>query len=120
MTALRPSVRDHHPARPSTTSEQPTPPAPESHPGPPASDRPAPGRRDADAMAVASFVCGLVGLLVMNLVLGPVAIVLAGLALLRGTTRPGRARLGLVLGIADLAVLAFLVSADHTWSWSIG
>nr|WSX54366.1 DUF4190 domain-containing protein [Streptomyces sp. NBC_00974] len=71
-------------------------------------------------MAVISFLSGLVGLLAMNLVLGPIAIVLAGIALFRGTTRPTRARLGLALGIADLAVLAYLVSADHTWSWSLG
>ncbi|MET9470398.1 DUF4190 domain-containing protein [Streptomyces sp. NPDC006544] len=71
-------------------------------------------------MAVISFLSGLVGLLAMNLVLGPIAIVLAGLALFRGTTRPARARLGLALGIADLVVLACLISADHTWSWSLG
>ena len=34
-------------------------------------------RRDADGMAVAAFVLGLVGLLVMNILLGPIAIVLA-------------------------------------------
>ncbi|MFJ5806018.1 MULTISPECIES: hypothetical protein [unclassified Streptomyces] len=76
--------------------------------------------READDMAVVSFLSGLVGLLVMNLVLGPIAIVLAGLALYRGTSRPGRARLGLVLGVADLAILAYLINADGTWSWSVG
>ncbi|MFD6180743.1 DUF4190 domain-containing protein [Streptomyces goshikiensis] len=81
---------------------------------------PAPARRrDADAMAVTAFVLGLVGLLVMNIVLGPVAVVLGSLALRRRTSRPGRARLGIVLGVADLVVLAALVSADHTWSWSL-
>ncbi|MFB7051866.1 hypothetical protein ACFCXT_01790 [Streptomyces vinaceus] len=80
----------------------------------------APAGRQADGMAVASFVLGLVGLLAMNLLLGPASIVLAALALRRGTTRPGRARLGLALGVADLVVLACLVSADQTWSWSIG
>ncbi|MBT2406608.1 DUF4190 domain-containing protein [Streptomyces sp. ISL-86] len=78
------------------------------------------GVRDADAMAVTAFVLGLVGTLAMNLVLGPVAIVLATLALRRGTSRPGRARLGLALGIADLVILACLVSADQTLSWSVG
>ncbi|ATL30660.1 hypothetical protein KY5_5642 [Streptomyces formicae] len=77
------------------------------------------GRRDADGMAVASFVLGLLGLLVLNLFLGPVAIVLAGLALWRGTTRRGRALLGLGLGVADLVVLAALVSMDNTVSWSL-
>ncbi|GHB74702.1 hypothetical protein GCM10010347_51460 [Streptomyces cirratus] len=79
-----------------------------------------PRTRDADGMAVASFLLGLVGLLAMNLLLGPASMALAVLALRRGTTRPGRARLGFALGVADLVVLVCLVSADHTWSWSIG
>lgn len=82
--------------------------------------RPAPRtRRDADGMAVAAFVLGLVGLLVMNMVLGPIAVVLAGLALGRGTARRGRALLGLALGLADLVVLAVLVSANGTVGWGI-
>ncbi|MFJ6718971.1 MULTISPECIES: DUF4190 domain-containing protein [unclassified Streptomyces] len=85
--------------------------------------RPRPVRdrtRDADGMAVASFLLGLVGLLAMNLLLGPASMVLAVLALRRGTSRPGRARLGFALGVADLVVLACLVGADHTWSWGVG
>ncbi len=76
------------------------------------------GFRDADGMAVASFVLGLLGLLVLNLVLGPVAIVLAGLALWRGTSRRFRALLGLGLGVSDLAVYAALLAADDTVSWT--
>ncbi|MFF3848303.1 DUF4190 domain-containing protein [Streptomyces sp. NPDC002328] len=76
------------------------------------------GVRDTDGMAVASFVLGLVGLLVLNVFLGPIAIVLASLALWRGTTRRGRAWLGLTLGIADLVVLAAFMQADATISWS--
>jgi hypothetical protein len=83
-----------------------------------AGDRPT-GRRDTDGMAVASFVLGLVGLLVLNVFLGPIAIVLASLALWRGTARRGRALLGLGLGIADLVVLGALIAADGTLSWSI-
>ncbi|MFE2944872.1 DUF4190 domain-containing protein [Streptomyces sp. NPDC059255] len=75
--------------------------------------------RDADGMAVASFVLGLLGLLVLNLVLGPLAIVLAALALMRGTGRRGRAALGLFLGVADLVVLAVLAGADGTLSWGL-
>ncbi|MFI9605361.1 DUF4190 domain-containing protein [Streptomyces sp. NPDC004069] len=77
------------------------------------------GTHDADGMAVASFVLGLLGLLVLNLFLGPVAIVLAGAALWRGTTRRGRAWLGLALGIADLVVLLAFVQMDNTLSWSL-
>jgi hypothetical protein len=76
-------------------------------------------RREADGMAVASFVLGLVGLLIFNVVLGPVALVLAGLALSRGTSRRGRALFGLTLGAADLIVLAAAASADQSFSWSI-
>ncbi|WP_408055580.1 DUF4190 domain-containing protein [Streptomyces apricus] len=74
--------------------------------------------RDADGMAVASFVLGLVGLLALNVVLGPLSVVLASAALLRGTTRRGRAFLGLGLGVADLLVLLAFMSADNTLSWS--
>lgn len=74
--------------------------------------------RDADGMAVAAFILGLVGLLVLNVFLGPIAIVLASVALWRGTDRRGRAFLGLGLGIADLVVLIAVMHVDSTVSWS--
>ncbi|MDX2679160.1 DUF4190 domain-containing protein [Streptomyces soliscabiei] len=76
------------------------------------------GVRDADGMAVASFILGLLGLLVLNVFLGPIAIVLAAVALWRGTARRGRAYLGLALGVADLVVLVAFMQADSTISWS--
>ncbi|MEU9092847.1 DUF4190 domain-containing protein [Streptomyces sp. NPDC048428] len=76
--------------------------------------------RDADGLAVASFVLGLVGLLVLNLVLGPMAIVMAIVALARSTTRRGRALLGLALGVADLVILAFVVTGNGVVAWSFG
>ncbi|MFJ1806015.1 MULTISPECIES: DUF4190 domain-containing protein [unclassified Streptomyces] len=76
------------------------------------------GVRDTDGMAVASFILGLVGLLVLNVFLGPIAIILAAVALWRGTARRGRAYLGLALGIADLVVLVAFMQADSTISWS--
>ncbi|GAA3993951.1 DUF4190 domain-containing protein [Streptomyces plumbiresistens] len=77
------------------------------------------GIRDADGMAVASFVLGLLGLLVLNLFLGPTAIALAAVSLWRGTTRKGRAYLGLGLGVADLVVLLAFMQMDNAVSWSI-
>jgi hypothetical protein len=76
------------------------------------------GTRDADGMAVASFILGLLGLLVLNVFLGPVAIALAAVALWRGTARRGRAFLGMGLGVADLLVLVTVMQMDNTVSWS--
>lgn len=78
-----------------------------------------PRPRDADGMAVASFILGLLGLLVLNLFLGPVAIVLAGASLWRGTSRRGRAYLGMALGVADLVVLLVAMRFTDTVSWSL-
>jgi hypothetical protein len=77
------------------------------------------GLRDTEGMAVASFVLGLIGLVALNLVLGPIAIALALVALRRGTPRPFRARLGLALGIADLLLLAVLLAVNHGVSWTV-
>lgn len=77
-------------------------------------------RSHADGMAVASFILGLLGTLVLNIVLGPCALILGGLSLARGTTRRGRALLGLALGAADLLLLALLTTTDGTISWHIG
>ncbi|MET7454680.1 DUF4190 domain-containing protein [Streptomyces sp. NPDC005574] len=76
------------------------------------------GRRDTEGMAVASFVLGLVGLLVMNIVLGPIAIVLAVMALRRNTPRRFRALLGLGLGIADIVVLVVLMAVNGGAAWT--
>ncbi|MEU4108412.1 DUF4190 domain-containing protein [Streptomyces sp. NPDC027717] len=78
-----------------------------------------PRPRDADGMAVASFILGLLGLLVLNLFLGPVAIVLAAVSLLRGTRRRGRAFLGMALGVADIVVLVLAMRLTDTVSWSL-
>ncbi|MDH6132010.1 threonine/homoserine/homoserine lactone efflux protein [Kitasatospora sp. MAA4] len=75
---------------------------------------------DADGMAVASFILGLVGLLIFNVVLGPCALVLGALALHRGTARRGRALLGLTLGAADLVILAATVLSSHGTLWQLG
>jgi hypothetical protein len=75
-------------------------------------------RESGDDAAVASFVLGLLGLFFLNIALGPLALALGGVSLARGTGRRGRALLGIALGLADLVVLAALVTAHHggfTW-----
>jgi hypothetical protein len=74
--------------------------------------------QDGDDTAVASFVLGLVGLFFFNIVLGPLAMVLAGVSFARHTKRRVRALLGMALGVADLVVLAVLMTHQHggfTW-----
>ena len=73
---------------------------------------------EGDETAVASFVLGLLGLFIFNIVLGPLALVLAVVSLVRGTERRGRALLGLALGVADLVVLGTLI-ATHTGGFTL-
>ncbi|AJZ82414.1 MULTISPECIES: DUF4190 domain-containing protein [Streptomyces] len=86
----------------------------------PSRTSPVRARRDADGMAVASFVLGLIGLLLFNAVFGPCAIVLGTLALARETRRRGRALLGLALGIADVVVLIVLLTLNQSVFWQFG
>ena len=72
--------------------------------------------------AAVSFVCGLVGLLVANLLLGPLAVILGAIGLRADANRRGRAALGMLLGVADIAVFLFLAvhaGAHHgSISWN--
>jgi len=86
----------------------------------PSRTSPVRARRDADGMAVASFVLGLIGLLLFNAVFGPCAIVLGTLAIARDTRRRGRALLGLTLGIADVVLLIVLLTLNHSVFWQFG
>ena len=69
-------------------------------------------------LAGVAFVSGLIGLLVANLVLGPLAVVLGVAALRRDPGRRSRAALGLVLGVADVAV--FFLLAAHARHGMLG
>ena len=72
--------------------------------------------------AAVSFVSGLVGLLVANLLLGPLAIVLGLVGLRADSNRRVRAALGIFLGVADIVVFVLLAAhagAHHgSLSWS--
>jgi hypothetical protein len=76
----------------------------------------------AIAFAAVSFVSGLVGLLVANLVLGPLAVILGLWSLRVEPGRRARATLGIVLGVADIAVFILLAvhagAHDGSFSWS--
>jgi len=76
-------------------------------------------RPQADRMAVAAFVCGLLGIVIFNIFFGPCAVLFGILALCRGTIRRLRAWLGLAFGVLDLVLLVVLTSADGTVSWHV-
>ena len=65
-------------------------------------------------LAAVAFVSGLVGLLVANLVLGPLAVVTGFVALRRDADRRGRAALGIALGCLDIVVLVLLAARSGT------
>lgn len=74
-----------------------------------------PGSRPSLArppLAAVAFVAGLVGLLVANLLLGPLAVITGCVALRRDTARRGRAALAIALGVLDVVV--FLLLAAHS------
>lgn len=73
------------------------------------------GLRDPDGLAVAAFVMGVVGLVVLPVCLGPLAVVLAVLALRGGTRRRRVAFAGLALGVADLVVFVVTLASEHDW-----
>ena len=75
---------------------------------------PALAHRPDGRLAWTGMLLGAIGLFILNLVFGPIAIGLGATALRRGAQRPA-ALTAIALGVADLAVLAVLVlhSAAH-------
>lgn len=81
-------------------------------------------RAGTNGLAVASLVCGIVGLLFFNVILGPLAIVLGAVAL-RGSPAGGAsmAKAGIALGIVDLVIFTVLLvaaSSSGGFSWYTG
>ena len=60
------------------------------------------------------MVCGIIGLVLFNVILGPLAIIFGAVGLSKanhGAGHRGMAIAGIVLGIADLVVLVVLIIA---------
>jgi hypothetical protein len=77
-------------------------------------------RRESDRLATASLICGIIGLFVAGIVLGPVALVLGWVSYRR--VRSGTAQAGIVLGIVDivLAVVMMITLSSSGGGWYIG
>lgn len=74
--------------------------------------------RGGNGLAIAGLVCGLVGLLLFNVVLGPLAIIFGGVGLSRakrGAGHRGMSIAAVVLGVVDLIIFVVLlvVATNH-------
>jgi Domain of unknown function (DUF4190) len=83
---------------------------------------PPPQSSGSNSLAIASLVCGIIGLFIFEIVLGPLAIVFGGLGLRaarRGAGRRGFALAGLIFGVIDVLVLILIiaVASKHNFSW---
>jgi len=67
-----------------------------------------------NGLAVAGLVCGLVGLVFLNYILGPLAIIFGGVGLSRanrGAGHKGMSLAAIILGVVDLIVFAVVAYA---------
>jgi hypothetical protein len=67
----------------------------------------------SNGLAIAGLVCGIVGLLVANIILGPLAIIFGGIGLSRanrGAPYRGLAIAALVLGAVDIIIFIALIA----------
>jgi hypothetical protein len=88
----------------------------------------APARtQNSNGLAIAGLVCGLVGLLLFNYILGPLAIIFGGIGWSRanrGAAHRGMAIAAVILGVVDLIVwgvlLAVLVRHGGPFSFHVG
>jgi hypothetical protein len=66
-----------------------------------------------NGLAIAGLVCGLVGILFFNYILGPLAIIFGGIGLSRanrGAGHRGMAMAAVILGIVDLMIFGVVVA----------
>ena len=83
--------------------------------------------QQGNGLAIAGFVCGIVGLLFFNVILGPLAIIFGGVGWAKankGARHRGLAIAAVVFGVIDLIIFAVLVAvaAKHGgfFSFQIG
>jgi hypothetical protein len=77
-----------------------------------ASDAPATAR--SNGLAIAGLVCGIVGLFIANIILGPLAIVFGGIGLSRanrGAPHRGMSIAAIILGIVAIGVWVVVIVA---------
>ncbi|MEE1836592.1 DUF4190 domain-containing protein [Streptomyces sp. SP17KL33] len=78
-----------------------------------------------NGLAIASLVCGIIGIFFFNVVLGPLAIVLGAVGLRQAGVKGGggMAKAGIVLGVVDLIIFAVLIAvaaSNGGFTWYVG
>ncbi|MFF1549176.1 DUF4190 domain-containing protein [Streptomyces sp. NPDC058291] len=78
-----------------------------------------------NGFAVASLSCGIIGLFLLNIVLGPLAIIFGAVARRQAGVRSGAgmAKAGIILGIVDVVlwlVLLAVAASNGGFSWYVG
>ncbi len=79
----------------------------------PAQQQSAPIAGTSNGPAVAGLVCGIVGLLLFNVILGPLAIIFGGVGLSRANRGAGHRTMAIwaiALGIVDLVIFGVLLA----------
>jgi hypothetical protein len=80
----------------------------------PAQQQSAPIVGTSNGLAVAGLVCGLVGLLLFNVILGPLAIIFGGVGLSRANRGAGHRTMAIWsigLGVVDLVIFGLVLMA---------
>ncbi|ORT60870.1 DUF4190 domain-containing protein [Streptomyces sp. CB03238] len=78
-----------------------------------------------NGLAIAGLVCGIIGVLFLNVILGPLAIILGAVGLKQAPVKngAGMAKAAIVLGIVDLVVFAILLAVAASsggFTWYVG
>ncbi|MFF5158814.1 DUF4190 domain-containing protein [Streptomyces sp. NPDC000348] len=77
-----------------------------------------------NGLAIASLCCGVVGLFVLNIILGPLAIVFGAVARRQAAGNgAGMAKAGIVLGVVDVVlwlVLLLVAANNGGFGWYVG
>ncbi|MGW0337474.1 DUF4190 domain-containing protein [Streptomyces sp. NPDC003011] len=82
-------------------------------------------RSRTNGLAIASLICGIIGLIFFNVILGPIAIVLGAVGMRQASAKggAGMAKAGVILGIIDLVIFAVLLAMAASGgggTWYIG
>ncbi|GAA4305124.1 DUF4190 domain-containing protein [Streptomyces venetus] len=78
-----------------------------------------------NGLAIASLCCGIIGLFLLNIVLGPLAIIFGAVARRQAAAKngAGMAKAGIILGVVDVVlwlVLLMVAASNGGFSWYVG